>query len=84
MWHMTFDALHITCDIWHINDIWHLTCGRGVNILSIFKLPTSYRRGGKVIWTGGKGWLAQFTNESMSDKGVCISAGATPVLLEIP
>ena len=77
-------TLHVTYDTYMIYDTWYVTRGMGVNILSKFKLLTSYGWGGKVIWTGGKGWLAQFTNESMSDEGVCISAAATPVLLKIP
>ena len=40
-------SLFVTCDIW-----W------GVNILSKFQYPSSYRLGNKVFWRfGGKGWL---------------------------
>ena len=42
--------------------MWHLTCDIrdmvGVNILSKFKLPSSFGLGGRVIWRSvGKGWL---------------------------
>ena len=40
---MTSDKWHMTHDTWHVTrDMWHLV---GVNILSKFKLPSSYGLG---------------------------------------
>ena len=74
MWHVTGDTWHVT------RDMWHLTCDmfRGVNILSNFQLPSSYRLWFMILWRfGGKGWL----NESVNDKAVYRTAPATPGLL---
>ena len=44
-WHETCDMWHVTRDTWHVtHDTWHMTrLGGGVNILSKFQLPSSYR-----------------------------------------
>ena len=73
MWHMTRDTWHVTCDTWHV---W------GVNILSKFQLPSSYRLWFMILWSsGGKGWLDQSINQSVNDEAVYRTAPATPGLL---
>ena len=61
MWHVTGDTWHVTRDTWHVTrDRWHLTCDMfgGVNILSKFQLPSSYRLWFMILWrSGGKGSL---------------------------
>ena len=61
---------HVTCDMWHVTrDTWHViraTFG-GVNILSKFQLPSSYRLWFMILWrSGGKGWLTESMNEWMT------------------
>ena len=49
-WHVTRDTWHVTRDTWngHVtHDTWHVW---GVNILSKFQLPSSYRLWFKKIW----------------------------------
>ena len=53
MWHVTRDTWIVTCD----------TFG-GVNILSKFQLPSSYRLWFMILWrSGGKGSVAELMNE---------------------
>ena len=61
---LTCDRWHMTCDTWHVTrDTWHMTydmfgVGGGLNILSKFQLPSSYRLWFLILWrSGGKGWL---------------------------
>ena len=69
MWHVTYDTWHVTCDTW-----W------GVNILSKFQLPISYRLGFMMLWIfGGKGWLT----DSVNNEAVYRTAPATLGLLNI-
>ena len=69
MWHMTRDTWHLTCDMFG-----------GVNILSKFQLPSSYRLWFMILWrSGGKGWLG----ELMNHEAVYRTAPATPGLLKI-
>ena len=69
------------CDMWHVTrDTWHVTYDMfgGVNILSKFQLPSSYRLGFMMLWrSGGKGCM----NELMNDKAIYRTAPATPGLL---
>ena len=60
MWHVTGDSGHVTRDMWHVtHDMFE-----GVNILSKFQLPSSYRLWFMILWrSGGKGWLAEWINE---------------------
>ena len=47
-------------------DMWHVKRDKfgGVNILSKFQLPSSYRLGFMILWrSGGKGWITQSVNE---------------------
>ena len=78
MWQVTHEMLHVTHHTSHItHDTWWW-----VNILSKFQIPSSYGLGLMMFWRfGGKGWLNQWTNEWISDKGVCRTAPATPGLL---
>ena len=72
MWHV--DARHVT------RDMWHMTRLGGVNILSKFQLPSSYRLWFTILWRSrGKGWVTQLIN----DKAVYRTAPATPGLLII-
>ena len=75
----------MTCDMWHVTcDTWHVTRDMfgGLDILSKFQLPSSYRLGFMILWrSGGKGSLTM--NEWMSDEAVYRTAPATPGLLEI-
>ena len=52
------------------NDMWHVTRDMfvgGVNILSNFQLPSSYRLWFMILWrSGGKGWLNEWINELMN------------------
>ena len=61
MWHVTRDMWHVTRDTWHVTrDTWHVTRDTfwGVNILSKFQLPSSYRLWFMILWrSGGKGWI---------------------------
>ena len=75
MWHVTRDTWHVT------RDTWHVTCDMfgGVNILSKFQLPSSYRLWFMILWrSGGKGSLADWIN----DEAVYRTAPATPGLLK--
>ena len=84
MWHMTCDTWHVTRDIWHMTcDTWHVTFDMlwGVNILSKFQLPSSYRLWFMILWRfGGK---VPLMSNLMSNRGVCRTAPATPGLLKI-
>ena len=79
------DIWHVTCDMWHVTrDTWHVTRDTfgGVNILSKFQLPSSYRLWFMILWRcGGKGWIAEWMNEWMNDEAVYRTAPATPGLL---
>ena len=87
MWQVTCDRWQVTGDTWHvIRDIWHVTRDMfgGVNILSKFQLPSSYRLWFMILWrSGGKGWITELINEWMNDKAVYRKAPATPGLLNI-
>ena len=55
----------------------------GVNILSKFQLPSSYRLWFMILWrSGGKGWLSQSVSQLMNDEAVYRTAPATPGLLK--
>ena len=81
------DMRHMTCDMWHLTcDTWHLTCDMlwGVNILSKCQFPSTYSLWFMIFWSFlGKAWLTKSMNQSISDKGVCRKALATPGLLII-
>ena len=78
MWHVTCDAWHVTRDTWHMT---HDMFG-GVNILSKFQLPSSYRLWFMILWrSGGEGSLTQRINEWMNYEAVYRTAPATPGLL---
>ena len=63
---------HTTCDTW-----------KEVNILSKFQVPCSHDFGVKEFWRfGGKWSLADWINELINYKVVCIIAPATPGLLK--
>ena len=66
-WHVTRDTCHVTRDTWQVTrDTWHVTRDTfgGVNILSKFQLPSSYRLWFMILWrSGGKGWIAEWINE---------------------
>ena len=66
MCHVTRDMCHVTRDTWHVTcDTWHVTCDTlgGVNILSKFQLPSSYRLWFGILWrSGGKGSRTQWMN----------------------
>ena len=69
-WHITRDTWHMTCDTWHVTH-----GGGGVNILSKFQLPSSYRLGFMMLWRlGGNRSL----NQLMNDEAVYRTAPATP------
>ena len=54
MWHVTRDMWHMTRDTWHMT---RDTFG-GLNILSKFQLPSSYRLWYMILSrSGGKGWV---------------------------
>ena len=60
---MTRDTWHVTRDTWHVT---RDTFG-GVNILSKFQLPSSYRLWFLILWrSGGKGSLNQSISESVT------------------
>ena len=62
----------------------NLTCDMfgGVNILSKFQLPSSYRLWFMILWrSGGKGSLTDWINEWINDEAVYRTAPATPGLL---
>ena len=84
---MTSDTWHATRDMWHVtHDMWHVACDMfgGVNILSKFQLPSSYRLWFMILWrSGGKGWITELINEWMNDKAVYRTAPATPGLFNI-
>ena len=84
-WHVTRDMWHVTRDTWHVtHDMWHVTPDTfgGVNILSKFQLPSSYRLWFMILWrSGGKGSLSELINQSMSNEAVYRTAPATPGLL---
>ena len=66
MWHVTHDIWHVTHDTWHVvtRETWHVW---GVNILSKFQLPSSYRLWFMILWRSGeKGWLTEWMNESIN------------------
>ena len=70
---------HVTRDMWHVvtRDMFG-----GVNILSKFQLPSSYRLGFMMLWrSGGKGWVTEWINELINDKAVYRTDPATPGLL---
>ena len=81
------DIWHMTCDTWHVtHDTWHVTRDTlgGMNILSKFQLPSSYRLWFMILWKyWGKGSLTYQMNELISDKAVYRTAPATPGLLII-
>ena len=83
----------MTCDVWQVtHDIWHMTGGiyhvacdmcRKVNILSKCQVPSSYGLGVKLLWQFlEKGWLYQWNNEVINDKGVFWTTPATPGLFK--
>ena len=75
MWHMTGDTSHMTCETWHV---WE---GGGVNILSNFRIPSSYCLWFMILWRfWGKG---HSLNEWMNHTAVYRTAPATPGLLII-
>ena len=79
-WHLTPDSLHVTPDTWHMS----FTMWWELNILSKFKLPSSFDLGVMMFWRlGGKGWLTDWLSQLMSNGGVCRTAPATPGLLKI-
>ena len=84
---MTCDMWHVIRDKWHVtHDIWHMTHGTfgGVNILSKFQLPSSYRLWFMILWrSGGKGSVAEWINQSINDEAVYRTAPATPGLLNM-
>ena len=86
IWQVTGDMWQVTRDMWHVtHDTWHMTCDmfRGVNILSKFQLPSSYRLWFMIIWrSGGKGWLTELLNYWMNHEAVYRTAPATPGLLK--
>ena len=71
----------MTRDMWHVtHNMWHMTCLGGVNILSKFQLPSSYRLWVMILWRyGGKGSVAEW----ISDEPVYRTAPATPGMLII-
>ena len=76
---MTRDLWQVTLDMWHVT---HDTFG-GVNILSKFQLPSSYRLWFMILWrSGGKGWLTEWINDLwINDEAVYRTAPATSGLL---
>ena len=67
-------------------DMWHMTCDMlwGVNILSKFQLRSSYCLWYMISWRlGGKSWLIDWLNYLINNKGVYITAPATPGVLSI-
>ena len=59
IWHVTCDMLQVTRDRWHVTR----NMFGGVNILSKFRLPSSYCLWLMILWrSGGKGWLNQLMN----------------------
>ena len=77
---MTRDRWQVTRDTWHVT---RDTFG-GVNILSKFQLPSSYRLWFMILWrSGGKGWVTQLISWSMNYEAVYRTAPATPGLLNI-
>ena len=75
LWQETCYTRHVT------HETWHMTCDMfgGVNILSKFQLPRSYRLWFMILWkSGGKGSL----NELMNDGGDYRTAPATSGLLK--
>ena len=82
IWHVKCDMWHKTHDIWpdtqHLTphtrqltpDIWHLTYDMWwwVNILSKVQPSSSYGLLVMMFWRfGGKGWLADWLNESVTE-----------------
>ena len=62
-----------------------MTCDMfgGVNILSKFQLPSSYRLWFMILWrSGGKGSLTDSVNQWINDEAVYRTAPATPGLLK--
>ena len=63
-------------------DMWHETHGGGVNILSKCQFPSSNVLGFMISWRlGGKGWMNEWMNDLMINKGYCRTAPGTPGLL---
>ena len=72
-WHLTLDTWHVTCDTWHVThdtwhvtrDTWHVTCHMfgGVNILSKFQLPSSYRLWFMISWKIGRKRVTEWLTE---------------------
>ena len=70
-WQVTCDMWHVTCDMWHVTrgTLWHVTRDMfwGVNILSKFQLPSSYRLWFMILWRSrGNGWLNELINYLMT------------------
>ena len=69
MWHVTCDMWHVTRNTWHvIRDTWHLTRNTfgGVNILSKFQLPSSYRLWFMILWRYFRKRLTDLINQSVT------------------
>ena len=71
MWHVTREMWHMTRDTW-----------REVNLLWKSQVPSFNCLGFKMFWRlRGKGWLTEFMNLWMSNKGDCRTALTTLGLL---
>ena len=78
-WHGTCDTWHVTCDTWHVtfnSDRWG-----EVNLLSKLRIHSFNGQKFRMFWIlRGKGWISDWINEWLIDKGVWRTALATPGL----
>ena len=75
----THDMWHVTRHMWHMTrGMWHVTCFEAWTFSPNFYLPKSHCLWFMIFWRfGGKGSLT----ESISNRGDCKAAPATPDLL---
>ena len=60
---------YVTRDMWHVTrDTWHVTCDTfgGVNIISKFQLPSSYRLWFMILWRYFRKRLTDLINQWMT------------------